>query len=144
MLSVIEVQCPHCGVRGQLMLPPVGALIVGPCPECDGLVVVFGGRVLPLDKDIMLNASFEEKRQHLMAVLTDFLEDRVVQLLNQVPDAGEAPDAVAEIEGDGLAQADDESPAGGRDAISASEKEAFVQIDLDLIDNPDYFRAIFG
>ena len=27
MLSLIEVECPHCGARGQIMIPPVGSII---------------------------------------------------------------------------------------------------------------------
>ena len=74
MLSLIEVQCPHCGARGQIMMPPVGAIIIGPCPQCNELVVVFCGHVLPLEKEIMETGEVEERREHLLHVLTDFLQ----------------------------------------------------------------------
>ena len=149
MLSLIEVKCPHCGARGQLMLPPLGALIVGPCPECQGLVVVFCGRVLPLEKELMLNGSFSERRDHLMGVLTSFLEARVVQLLKEA-DSPEEEDMEATPD-DGMPHARNTSgevyPEKHRESgeqITEVEMADFVRVDLNLIDNTDYFNAIFG
>ena len=149
MLSLIEVTCPHCGARGQLMLPPLGALIVGPCPECQGLVVVFCGQVLPLEKDLMLNGSFGEKRDHLMGVLTSFLEDRIVQLLKETSSSEEACQEAAPDGGEsgleGMARETHLKDRGnGDDLITEVEMADFVRVDLNLIDNTDYFNAIFG
>ncbi len=150
MLSLIEVKCPHCGARGQLMLPPLGVLIVGPCPECGELVVVFCGRVLPLDKEIILNAPFEEKREHLMTVLTSFLEEYVVRLLkdnSSVQEEGEQetiPEGEAAGLGHGGNEVSDPARQSSKRAISAGEIADFIRLDLNLIDNTDYFKAIFG
>ena len=156
MLSLIDVRCPHCGARGQLMLPPLGALIVGPCPECREFVVVFGGRVLPLDKDVMLGSSFDERREHLMAVLTSFLEERVVRLLEEasskeLPEPDEDIEELDEIldEEEEMVEPLVEEPAPrmpetGKGTISAREVDSFVQVDLKLLDNQDYFKAVFG
>lgn len=130
------------------MLPPLGSLIVGPCPECQQLVLVFCGRVLPLDKEIMMNATFEEKREHLMSTLVGFLEERVGHLLMEAP--------ADESDEDDDLMTDSELPAAPAPAllppqhvepvnlISSDEVADFVRVDLSLMDNPDYFKAIFG
>ena len=92
MLSLIEVQCPHCGARGQIMIPAVGAIIILPCPQCRELVVVFCGHALALDRGLMGSGSLDERRDHLLSVLTEFLEDRVNKLLS-----GEMPTEEGEM-----------------------------------------------
>ena len=163
MLSLIEVICPHCGAKGQIMLPPVGAIIVGPCPECKGLVVVFCGQVLALDNEVMLNGSIEEQRDHLMNVLTTFLQDRVVDLVSEQADpsgVSALSDSVDMTEDDGApVQTPKHSPEAAHEqndselqevtrptgrGISDDEKRAFVDMELRLLDNKNYFRAIFG
>jgi len=155
MLSLIEVKCPHCGAQGQIMLPPLGAIIVGPCPECQGMVVVFCGRVMPLDKDVMTQGSPEERQEHLMGVLNVFLHERVKRLFTSTASA-EAPEPDAPIQHtrDDLGEHHDESilqrpgaisiPGKLRnDPITDDEINNFVNIDLKLIDNVNYFRAVF-
>lgn len=84
MLSMVPVQCPHCGINGQIMLPPLGAIIVGPCPNCDELVVVFCGRVLPLVKAIIVDGTPEQREVHLRTVIFDFLIDRIKKVVDQL------------------------------------------------------------
>lgn len=150
MLSLIEVTCPHCGAHGQIMLPPLGAIIVGPCPQCQGLVVVFCGQVLPLDKEVMVSGSADEKREHLMGVLTEFLDDRVTQLVDGAEDLGEKltshdfDDSLAEAANQQTPSPEAETPAkeSGQE-ISDSEMAQFKEVDLKLLDNPQYFKSIF-
>jgi hypothetical protein len=133
------------------MLPPMGALIVGPCPECQGLVAVFCGRALGLDRDIMLSGSVEKKRDHLMTVLNTFLEERVNQLLKEAIH-DESP---KEQEAESVDEEDLPEPLDVRGALTApsrvisnvitqTELDDFVHVHLNLIDNTDYFKAIFG
>jgi len=131
MLSLIEVQCPHCGARGQIMVPPVGAIIIGPCPQCSELVVVFCGHVLALDKEIMENSSTENRREHLLSILTGFLQDRIAKLLSD--DEGNPVDTSGVEEN----QAAEVSP------ISQMELERFTDVDLKLLDNKAYFKSVF-
>ena len=150
MLSLIEVTCPHCSARGQIMLPPLGAIIVGPCPECHGMVAVFCGRVLPLDKTLMHSDEVEVKRAHLNDVLGNFLHDRIDQLFG-------GPDVGGETTYDDM-KPTERAPAPGTPTrlgkidpygnehaapISQEELESFKNVDLRLLDNPDYFKAIF-
>ncbi len=141
------------------MLPPLGSLIVGPCPECMELVVVFGGHVLPLNKELMINGSAEERKDHLMDVLTSFLDERVNQLLIEAEkeeleqNEEEQEDALSfansEDEADSnLAEMNERAQRASSNTqakvISRIEFENFVHVDLNLLDNKDYFRAVFG
>lgn len=154
MLSLIEVKCPHCGAQGQIMLPPLGAIIVGPCPECQGMVVVFCGRVMPLDSDIMNAGSLEEKQDHLLEVLGTFLQERIKRLFtNKIEDRPEPSrdeaglqDDLGEHEASSLMQppgAISLTGADQPDMISDEEFSRFISTDLKLIDNPKYFKAVF-
>lgn len=143
MVSLISVQCPHCGAQGQILLPPVGSIIIGPCPECKELVAVFCGQVLPLDKHIMENADVDEKRSHLLEVLTDFLEDRVGKLMT---DDGAIPEDYEEYDGPEPDSEEPELPASKQVAkeISQGEVDQFLDVDLKLLDNQAYFKSVFN
>lgn len=147
MHSLIEVQCPHCGARGQIMIPPVGAIIVGPCPQCRELVVVFCGYVLSLDKERMESGSLAEQRDHLLSVLTEFLQDQVTKLLSgetpmeegEMGDYYETPSESSE----GNPEASESSKPRDGGQISQSEFERFTEVDLKLLDNTAYFKSVF-
>ena len=145
MLTLIQVQCPHCNAQGQLMVPPFGSIVMGPCPRCKELVVVFMGQALALDNTIMLEAAGEEQREHVLAVLTDFLAERLGDILTDdhsrfnedsdfVPDetAAESPGKPASRTGDAARP------------ISQSEVDLFTKTDLPLLDNASYFKSVFG
>lgn len=145
MLSLIEVECPHCGAKGQIMIPPVGAIIIGPCPQCQELVVVFCGQVLALEKEIMSEGSLEERHGHLMEVLTRFLNDRLTKLLGHDSDSD-----VSVIDEDGDADGDVAEGVVSRDSnrsksspITQGELKRFAQVDLKLLDNSAYFKSVF-
>ncbi len=160
MLSLIEVQCPHCGARGQIMMPPVGAIIIGPCPQCNELVVVFCGHVLPLDKQIMESGNLDERREHLLSVLMEFLQDRIGKLMSEEAEAAEAAGAESDDELDDSVEAaavggtvpasngagalsDSQKRDGALTPITQSELERFASIDLKLLDNGAYFKSVF-
>ena len=144
MLSLIDVKCPHCHAEGRIVTPPPGSIIVGPCPECSEMVAVFGGKVLALDKDLMLHGSLEDRKRHLLEVLGVFLEGRVDRLLSQAEAEaeadGEQPELDAESEGAALAL-----PSEPRvQLISDNELKHFVTDEMNQLDNSEAFRAIFG
>ncbi len=152
MLSLIEVKCPHCGAQGQIMLPPLGAIIVGPCPECEEVVVVFCGRVMALDKEIMANGATVEKKEHLLDVLGFFLEDRVDRLFapkeetpskNLTDNLGEHdPETAGQLEPGRIHITGQEQEVSQQ--ISPEEIQSFVNLDLKMLDNNEYFKSIFG
>lgn len=151
MMSLIDVTCPHCGAKGRIMAPPLGSIIFGPCPECQGMVTIFCGQALPLDKDIMYNGSPAEKREHLLEALGLFLQERIDQLFQtgeetaaqaiqstEPADNGVPEEAIEE-------QQPVEKPKPPLRSLSISEAEldTFKNIELKLIDNKEYFRAVF-
>jgi hypothetical protein len=146
MLSLMDVQCPHCHAQGRIITPPPGSVIVGPCPECQEMVVVFGGRVLPLDKEIMLHGPVDARKEHMLEVLHAFIEGKIEQLLHnaeQKPADGEEAEEPAEAF---TAQAAPATPPPRRkrlEPISPEECAAFVAKELHLLDNPQAFKAIF-
>lgn len=148
MLSLIEVTCPHCHAQGQIMVPPLGAIIVGPCPECHGMVAVFCGKVLGLDTEIMTQGATAERRDHVAMVLTRFIHERVGQLFEDEAEADELADAALD---DAENFAEPGHPAAERaprashqdSPISPEEFASFRNVDLRLLDNSDYFRTIF-
>ena len=141
MLSLVEVKCPHCGAQGQIILPPLGAIVIGPCPECDEMVVVFCGRAMPLDKDTMTTGNAEEKQNHLMDVLTAFLDDRTKRLFDDASDRDDPnEDERAGSTPLGKIIPHEDTP---KELISEAELDSFRSVDLRLIDNEDYFKAIF-
>ena len=148
MLSVIEVQCPHCNARGQLILPPPGSIIVGPCPHCKELVVVFCSQVLPLSSDLMRYASTQEKHDHLMDVLIEYIDGRVSMIVGEIEGKDRMTpegDSESAPKGDSDASADrGPDVPDNLTGISQQEIEKFLNTDLRLIDNPDYFHSVFG
>lgn len=145
MLSLIEVTCPHCAARGQIMLPPLGAIIIGPCPECSGMVAVFCGQVLPLDNAIMTGGTGAEKRDHVGLVLGNFVQERVARLFSgdsAQPESNPAAEYAEATDFEATPHDGDPRPTSSA-LITTEEVDSFVNVDLRLLDNPAYFKAIF-
>ena len=136
MSPIIQVKCPHCSAQGQVVVPPAGAIVIGPCPECGEFLCVFCGTALPLDKDVLLHGDAREKRVHLMEVLTSFLEDRVAQIVDQVV---EKQDQILNR----MTKSGPPSQGVAQDAITTGEFKDFVDNELPLLDDANYFRTIF-
>lgn len=122
--------------------------------------MIFAGAALPLNRAIIVEGDNQTKRDHLMDVLTTFLDTQVERLVEQMPGGEEAPGA--EVEADEPeggqpfyeAGADSESAGeqgGGEDegpqvsphTISDAELAQFVDVDLRLLDNKEYFHTVF-
>ena len=129
MMLLIDVQCPHCGAQGQIILPSLGDVIVGPCPECHGMLAIFCGECLALDNEIFLNGTTEEKEKYLAEVLTEFVNDKVDAIFGQ---AGTLPARRA---------AGNQSPRYRQ--ITDGEVDAF-RTELKFLDNGKYFAKVFG
>ena len=148
MDHLVEVTCPHCGAHGRVMLPVASAIVIGPCPRCSELVCIFCGSGLPLRKEIILSGSDDEKREHLLEVLVNFLEERIGELVEQMSgrgfdeltkhlralERGEVEPGVSALSNPG------ELIAG---AITKAEIERFIDFELPRLDNADYFKGIF-
>lgn len=175
MLSFLKVKCPHCGAEGHIVAPPVGAIIVGECPKCAEMVVIFGGEVLPLEKARMTPGS-SEARLHLMDVIARRLWGRIEQDFSEESaggskEASSPPGTAPHFLSDGppapepgahaprperpLPEATrmekrrpaPESGGGrakGRGPITREEMEHYARVELDLLDDKEFFRATFG
>jgi len=143
MLSVIEIKCPHCGAIGQIIVPPIGQITIGPCPRCQELVVLFEGRVFPLDKETMIYGSYKEKREHLLMTLTEFLKEQVEELIpdDRLLDGIDAPKPRTKRAGKKCKPSVRNRKAG---RISKQELEDFLDIDIPLLAKKDYFERFFG
>jgi hypothetical protein len=118
------------------------------------MVVIFCGRALALDKDTMLDGNNEEKQEHLMAVLGEFLEERVQQIVGMISSVTDEDlqqiidqEVVEQSEFDTVEDADDanEKPASAeRGQISDDEMSKFLDHELPGIDDPAIFRENFG
>ena len=123
-------------------------ILVGPCPRCEEMLAIFCGHALPLRKDVMESNSVDQKSEHIIGVLTEFLEKRVAELLDE-----QEEDAKTRDETDDVAHEDSEpsdmpeeveAEHEDRPSIPESEVEEFLTLDLPAIDNKDYFKAVFG
>jgi len=129
------------------MLPPLDVIIIGPCPECEGLVAIFCGSVLPLNAEIMRDGSAEEKIDHLMDVLGGFLKARVTEMVRELSsphedslDSNMMELPQAELDNEEFLE---EIPELAMRPISQEEVDRFSDLELDLLDNSDYFHAVF-
>jgi len=133
MVVPVQVQCPHCGAKGQLMLPGTGAMLIGTCPHCGEMVLMLLGACLPLEKEVFESGSMEEKHSHILSVLTEFLSERIADALqrNESDEPEESEDADEHFEPETLG------------LISREEIEQFSANMLPMLDNREYFDSIF-
>ncbi len=141
MLNIVKVECPHCGIEGQLMLPDSSSLIVGPCPECKQLVVIFGGKALALNTSFMAKASQEEAYKHINDVLSAYVRERIDHLFSMASSFNSAP-SLSQRAGNGRNDTASARPALPH--ITSHEMDTFIAEELRLLDDPHYFRSIFG
>ena len=145
MMTVIEVQCPHCGARGQMMVPPVGSLFIGPCSRCEDYMIVFCGQALALDGETMGEGTGVERREHVLDTITRFLDgwlDRVMGggANDEIGDASAEEPAAELDEPDFVSSPEDKAVSA---PISDLEFCQFVENDLELLDDRSYFDSIF-
>lgn len=144
MFPVIEVQCPYCKATGQIMTPPLGSIIIGPCPRCNEMVLLFDGTIMPLDRDIITEGTAEEKKQHMLEAIVDMAASKIDDLIDSGELGGEASGRPSGQATKSLATElspsvlDENAPY-----ISREEVRDFVNIDLHLIDSKYYFDKIF-
>ncbi|GAB4344601.1 MAG: hypothetical protein Kow0099_24150 [Candidatus Abyssubacteria bacterium] len=143
MFPIIEVECPFCKATGQIVAPPLGSIIVGPCPRCSEMVLLFNGSVMPLDKDIINGGTADEKKQHLLETIVELVADRVDELVES-GDVGS--DSVKQPGKKGKPLRRVKPSVSNRKAppISRDDVRDFINIDLHLIDTRDYFEKVFG
>ena len=146
MFPVIEVECPYCKATGQIMTPPLGSIIVGPCPRCNEMVLLFDGTVMPLDKDIISAGTSEEKKQHLLETIVDMAAGKIDELIDSGELGNRSADTQSSVRPAESQRAHVLPSIQDKDApyISRQDVRDFKNIDLHLIDSKDYFDKVFA
>ena len=117
------VICPHCQLTA-LAEVPTEAILFTQCPQCNNVIAVYLGQMLPaLDQQVMGRGNVEEICEELLPKLMIILRDRLIDLLsgNMERISGMAPEP----------------------EITEEEVEQFKG-ELDLLDDPNWFKARFG
>jgi hypothetical protein len=109
------------------------------------MVVVFCGKVLPLNKEIMMNGTAEDKQEHLLEVLGVFLHERIQRLFAREANDGLLADTLQDKEEGSTEEGTRLSLLKQMPStpITKEEMDSFLSVELKLIDDRDYFRAIF-
>ncbi len=147
MLSFVDVRCPHCGAQGKIVLPPLGTVLVGPCPQCKGMVVLFNGTTLPLDSKIILEGTIEEKKKHISEVFSAFIEERVEEFFNpqrEKNSSSELDNPVDSFKSEHRVEEYSRHRIKKNRPITRDEVRKFKESEIDLLDNPDIFRKYFN
>ena len=144
-----SITCPHCGNQRLLTSKvPKDVVVVLPCPSCHEWVVLFRSKVIALSREVIINGSFEEKKEHIAEVIAEFLEpgmlpssaEELEAMTNQFGQARHPGQDENELEDDDGGDTDEE----GERPISQREFDNFVKLQLKRIDDPIYFRKHFG
>lgn len=148
MLSFVDVRCPHCGAQGKIVLPPLGTVLIGPCPQCKGMVALFNGTTLPLDSKIILEGTIEEKKKHISEVFSAFIEERVEEFFNPVKKDEEQPleveNTADSFKSEHKVEEYNRSKTRKNRPITRDEVRRFKESEIDLLDNPEIFRKYFN
>lgn len=144
MFPVIEVQCPFCKTMGQIMAPPLGSIVVGPCPRCGEMVLLYDGTVMPLDKEIIGEGTPEEKKHHLLETIVEMVAVKVDELIES-GDIEVEPKARGRKRGNSSKRRRVHPSVTDKNALPITREDIrdFINIDLHLIDSKDYFDRIF-
>jgi len=108
------------------------------------MVLLFCGRIFSLDTDIIRDGSRKQKIDHLKDVISGYLSGRIESLFEdsepEPPGFDLPPECLTPHFDSNLM---DEVPPPGSEPINDEEMDGFRAVDLKLIDNPEYFKAIF-
>ena len=122
------------------MKVPKDVVVVAPCPACQELCVLFRGKVLPLDRKVIEQGSFEERRAHLAGIIAEFLDPSVFSIFeaeSSQPEPTRAPKPPR-------LQPNTPKPDESVNPITEEEMDRFVRLELKCLDNPEYFKRHFG
>jgi len=139
-MSSSKVHCPHC--RHMTMAVPEmpgDVMAVVACQSCGQWSVLFRGRAVPIQREILEGGSLEERQRHLAEIISHFLAAGLfAQELSGFME-GLSPEKLhwdtvrpPHLEPDPTAP------------ITDQEYRQFSEIDLPLLDDAQAFRRIFG
>lgn len=135
------VVCPHCKTH-RLVTSKISKdmIVFMSCPACQELSVLFHGRVIPLNRQVLESGSFDERRHHIAEVITHFLEAGF-SIFGEGDETKDSPfNHLFSMGKRGGAQQRQPQP----DLITEEELDRFTRIELKRLDNPTYFKRHFG
>jgi len=115
-----------------------------PCPNCRELVVLFRNKAIALSRRILENGTFEQRKDHIAEIITEFLDPGMLGLPTSGSDSGFELDEGAESVAEELDDIFGGDSTAAKGPISEKELEEFVRLDLNRIDEPNYFKKYFG
>lgn len=134
-------RCPHChkyGFHVWKMNEEIAAILT--CRYCNELSLLFKGRVIPLNKGVLESGTLEERKMHLAEVIGILLEAGLLDF-SRIKDSSDYPFHKPHQRKRSRNVSQEPSQT---DLISDQEMERFLQVDLERLDNPAYFKRIFG
>ena len=136
------VVCPHCkSHRIVTAKVPKDVVVVMPCPSCSELVVLFRKKVIALDRGVLEGGTMDERKDHIAEIIAEFLEPNLFGLL------GGGADEENLEERSGIRprrrRADREPAENWVPPISDREMDQY-KVQLEQLDNPEYFKKHFG
>ncbi|MGI6461678.1 MAG: hypothetical protein ACOX5J_16590 [Candidatus Hydrogenedentales bacterium] len=141
-----EITCPHCGkTRIMATRIPRDVVMMLPCPECHELVVLFRGKTIPLNRDVLRNGTKEERRNHIAEIVEQCLPPELFSdsVHWNFTDAG-SPFTFGDRKGR-RRRRPFENVEDRRDRpITDEEVARFRKFELHRIDEPRYFKRYFG
>lgn len=129
------VVCPHCkSHRIMSSKVPKDVIVIMPCPSCDELVLLFRKKAMALNRRILEQGSFDERKEHISSIVAEFLQSGVFTFksfagrmqMDESEESGPAP------------------PPNESRPISDKDFERFTRVELKRIDDPEYFKKHFG
>ena len=128
-MNIINIKCPHCGHNFKLAAP-INSVLVGPCSQCQEILLMVLGNCLTVNKQILISTDGEGLENYLSGILSEFDIPGIVQKVAKLIEAGR-----------GLMLQD--TPAN-KGPITKAEVEEFLIRDIHQVDNPKLFAKIFG
>jgi hypothetical protein len=137
---MIKITCPHCGASGSIPSASKEIFFVAPCPQCGELFVQFREKVVAVNREILEQGTFEEKKQHVAEIITSFLD-----LIGPFPPAIRGEDGALPFLPTFEEEPECVQPERERSSkITKEDLSDFINIDLRLIDKKAYFERMFG
>ncbi len=133
-------KCPHCEAERSLRVPrSKHVVLVVTCPACGEMALLFEGAVLGLQKEVFESGDRDAISTHVAEIVAQLMEQgiRVLQT-----DQDDAEEDVAEAHAARSQRR--RRRKGARREISDDEVRHFVRVELEQINDPEYFRRHFG
>ena len=144
------IDCPHCKAPHIISTKsPKDVVVVLQCPACHELVVVFRSKAIALNRRIVEHGTTEERKAHMAEIIVEFLEaSDLLHMINGTlsqnapheEDPLEGEPSPETIRPESLAETAARRPG----PITSDEMRRFLEIELQCIDDPSYFRKHFG